>query len=624
MTGFAPISNAPAVGANSVLGASSGAQSAAAQGPSDFSSVLHATANVPQTASAAASDKSGVAAQPNSGRAPKASAAQSNSQTAVAQARSNAPVATAAPPVPPPVPPATVASLDRWQAESESAAAIAAQPANPADAAANKIASAATQAATNGTNDSILAQSDATKNDLLDGSVNATGDLSASQSTASADQSTALAAEAEIAASISTALGAAAAGDRSQVGPAQTDSAKASSAPHDSAASNATPATTSSAKPAATPELTLKFEPLQTVLPAQIPAAPKASAVQEVASAGSASARSGPSGRPITQAAAAEAVPANGTAANASLQKAISDARDKLVQAIDTNLQAEISAAPAKAISSANPANGEPGNRAGQNPANPSFNSSAQDLLQQYSDSATGVSTNASGNSSDLEALGAITSASAVEKAAALVAAATDPTLHVLPDASQQAPSFATTPTPPPPAISTTSASAAPPPPSPLPQTLPQSLSDLAKASEMYQRAGGSEMHVAMETDLLGAVDLRATMHQGTLTATIGVQRADIQALLSNELPALQHALADKNLHVDQISVLNNSVGGRAGSGGQQEAPAQNRFAPRGGYPPIVAGAAASNAEVGAPVSMGAPSMAHLRSDDSRRISVHV
>jgi flagellar hook-length control protein FliK len=183
-------------------------------------------------------------------------------------------------------------------------------------------------------------------------------------------------------------------------------------------------------------------------------------------------------------------------------------------------------------------------------------------------------------------------------------------------------------------APSTNSASVArlePPPPTqqPLPQSLPKSLNDVAKASELYQRVGGSEMHVAMETELLGAVDLRATMHQSALTATIGVQRSDVQALLSNELPALQHALADKNFHVEQISVLNNSVGDRAGSSGQQQAATQNQNQhqnppmPRAGYLPNIAASAASGANDMRAIA-GASSMAHAWSDDSGRISVHV
>ena len=67
-----------------------------------------------------------------------------------------------------------------------------------------------------------------------------------------------------------------------------------------------------------------------------------------------------------------------------------------------------------------------------------------------------------------------------------------------------------------------------------LPSSLPTSLNDVVQASRLYQRVGGAEMHIAMDTDLLGWIDLRAVIHQSGLTATIGVQHADVQALLSS------------------------------------------------------------------------------------------
>jgi len=95
----------------------------------------------------------------------------------------------------------------------------------------------------------------------------------------------------------------------------------------------------------------------------------------------------------------------------------------------------------------------------------------------------------------------------------------------------------------------------------PMLPSLPRSLSDVSQATQLYQRVAGAEMHIAMDTDLLGSIDLRAMVHQGSLSATIGVQRADVQTLLVNELPALQHSLAERNLQVAQISVLAGSVG---------------------------------------------------------------
>ena len=108
----------------------------------------------------------------------------------------------------------------------------------------------------------------------------------------------------------------------------------------------------------------------------------------------------------------------------------------------------------------------------------------------------------------------------------------------------------------------------------PLPM-LPRSLGEVSQATQLYQRMSGAEMHVSMDTDLLGSIDLRAVMHQGSLSATIAVQRPDVQSLLVNELPALQHSLAEKNLQVGQISVTAGSVGSEANP--QEQTPPDRR-----------------------------------------------
>ena len=110
-----------------------------------------------------------------------------------------------------------------------------------------------------------------------------------------------------------------------------------------------------------------------------------------------------------------------------------------------------------------------------------------------------------------------------------------------------------------------------------LPASLPRSLDDVAQATQLYQRVGGAEMHIAMDTESLGAIDLRAVVHQGSLSATIAVQRPDVQTLLVNELPALQHSLAEKNLQVNQISVLAGSIGSGTNMNGEPHQQSQNR-----------------------------------------------
>ncbi|MGH9573443.1 MAG: flagellar hook-length control protein FliK [Candidatus Acidiferrales bacterium] len=100
--------------------------------------------------------------------------------------------------------------------------------------------------------------------------------------------------------------------------------------------------------------------------------------------------------------------------------------------------------------------------------------------------------------------------------------------------------------------------------------SLPRSLNDVNQAARLYQQVGRAEMHISMDTDALGSIDLRAVVHQGSLSATIGVQRADVQTLLVNELPALQHSLAEKNFQVNHISVLAGSIGSGANPDGQK------------------------------------------------------
>jgi hypothetical protein len=99
-----------------------------------------------------------------------------------------------------------------------------------------------------------------------------------------------------------------------------------------------------------------------------------------------------------------------------------------------------------------------------------------------------------------------------------------------------------------------------------VPAPAPQPANDFLQASQLYQRVGGAEMHVAMNTEMLGSVDVHAVVRQSTVSATIGVQRPEVQTLLASDLPALQHALSEHSLHVEQISVLGGSAGGQTDS----------------------------------------------------------
>ena len=254
-------------------------------------------------------------------------------------------------------------------------------------------------------------------------------------------------------------------------------------------------------------------------------------------------------------------------------QRAISDARNTLSGQFEAKLQGALSAsAPSAASGSASAAVNahEGGNAASSQQGSTPSNSQDADQRKSSGNGAGGfsgtensvISTSSSDNAQLLKASGILADAAGLPLHGASIApsqAAGAAVSGVL-DASAAASANID---------SANSAKVNVPLPLPSPATQPGFSSDAVKASELYQRVDGSEMHVAMQTDLLGSIDLRATMHQSAFTATISVQRSDVQSLLANELPALQHALADRNLHVEQISIVNNSVSDGAGSDGQ-------------------------------------------------------
>jgi hypothetical protein len=77
----------------------------------------------------------------------------------------------------------------------------------------------------------------------------------------------------------------------------------------------------------------------------------------------------------------------------------------------------------------------------------------------------------------------------------------------------------------------------------------------------------GSEMNVALRTEGLGAVQLRAHVTGDQLGAAITVERHDAHALLSADLPALHQALSDRQLRVENLSLLQGSSHAGAGVG---------------------------------------------------------
>ncbi|MGH9741688.1 MAG: flagellar hook-length control protein FliK [Candidatus Acidiferrum sp.] len=101
--------------------------------------------------------------------------------------------------------------------------------------------------------------------------------------------------------------------------------------------------------------------------------------------------------------------------------------------------------------------------------------------------------------------------------------------------------------------------------------TLPISdipLGHLVNSAQLTNAVGQSEMRIAMQTDKLGAIELRTRVSGDGVDATIFVEKRDAHAALAVELPALQQALSDKQLRVDQVSLTQGSLSSTTGDAG--------------------------------------------------------
>jgi flagellar hook-length control protein FliK len=113
-------------------------------------------------------------------------------------------------------------------------------------------------------------------------------------------------------------------------------------------------------------------------------------------------------------------------------------------------------------------------------------------------------------------------------------------------------------------------------PPTLSPSTLPPAQSAdgpnrLVDSAKLVEAAGRSEMRIAMDTERLGPVEVRAHMVGDQVGAAITVEKRDAHSILAVELPALQQALSDKQLRVEQVTLLHASLGSAAGDAGASQ-----------------------------------------------------
>jgi hypothetical protein len=87
-------------------------------------------------------------------------------------------------------------------------------------------------------------------------------------------------------------------------------------------------------------------------------------------------------------------------------------------------------------------------------------------------------------------------------------------------------------------------------------------------SAQLLATSGHSEMRVSLDTDKLGSVELRARLAGDQIGAAIMVEKREAHAALAVELPALQQALSDKQLRVDQVALLHGSFSATTGDAG--------------------------------------------------------
>jgi flagellar hook-length control protein FliK len=114
-----------------------------------------------------------------------------------------------------------------------------------------------------------------------------------------------------------------------------------------------------------------------------------------------------------------------------------------------------------------------------------------------------------------------------------------------------------------------------------------QSVSDqvgrVVNTAALNALQNGTEMRVQLRTDAFGPMDIRATLEGGKIGAAIGVESAEAHNALLGQLPALQQSLNERQVQLDQISVVSNygqsATDLGTGSGKQNGDPT-----PSGGY----------------------------------------
>jgi flagellar hook-length control protein FliK len=84
---------------------------------------------------------------------------------------------------------------------------------------------------------------------------------------------------------------------------------------------------------------------------------------------------------------------------------------------------------------------------------------------------------------------------------------------------------------------------------------------------QLLQKLGQSELNIALQAEALGAVQVRTHVSGDQVGAAITVERHDVHALLSSDLPALHQALGERQLRLENISLQQAPLSHSGGTG---------------------------------------------------------
>ena len=96
---------------------------------------------------------------------------------------------------------------------------------------------------------------------------------------------------------------------------------------------------------------------------------------------------------------------------------------------------------------------------------------------------------------------------------------------------------------------------------------------DVVRAVRMFERDGQAEMHIGVRSETLGTIDVKTTVHDGSVGVSIGVERHEVRSALVSELPGLENTLRERDLRLGEVKFhdMGSTLASEYGNGQQHQ-----------------------------------------------------